>query len=127
MSKSGRMKARYSISLASPASGQMRISNSGICSVKLSRHACAVPICLSRLSMSSATIPLRNNLRAHVAFELLFAESDCLVDRFALLRALGNHLAHCSLRVHLHADPRRRGMAGDGHDNLAARREIVER
>src|SRR5260370_24031125 len=54
MSKSGRIKARYSISVTLPASGQMRISRSGSWAAKLSRQACAVPICLSRLTMSSA-------------------------------------------------------------------------
>src|SRR5579863_230481 len=48
------MDARYSISATSPASGQMRISRSGSSAAKVSRHACAVPICLSRLTMSSA-------------------------------------------------------------------------
>src|SRR5713101_835259 len=53
-SKSGRMKARYSMSATSPASGQMRISRSGSCAAKVSRQACALPICLSRLTMSRA-------------------------------------------------------------------------
>ena len=41
-SKSGCMKARYSISANSPASGQMRISRSGSCAANVSRHACGV-------------------------------------------------------------------------------------
>src|SRR5260370_5790928 len=53
-SKSGCMKARYSISASLPASGQMRISRSGSFSAKVSRHAFAVPIRLSRSTMSSA-------------------------------------------------------------------------
>src|SRR5216684_4452543 len=52
--KSGCMKARYSISANSPGSGQMRISRSGSCSAKVSRHAFALPIRLSRSTMSSA-------------------------------------------------------------------------
>src|SRR5437764_683097 len=56
--KSGRMKARYSMSAGLPASGQMRISISGSCAAKLSRHASALPIILSRLTMSSAIFPL---------------------------------------------------------------------
>src|SRR5436305_4132011 len=55
--KSGRMKARYSMSAGLPASGQIRISISGSCAAKLSRQASALPIILSRLTMSSAISP----------------------------------------------------------------------
>ncbi|SRR6266404_942557 len=43
-------------------------------------------------------LPVRR-LGPHVAFELAFAEGNRLVDRLSLLRALGDHLAHRSLRV----------------------------
>src|SRR5262249_18749662 len=56
-SKSGCMNARYSMSLNSPASGQMRIAKSGSCSLNVSRHAFALPICLSSSIMSSAIRP----------------------------------------------------------------------
>src|SRR3984893_1247749 len=55
-SKSGCMKARYSISASSPGSGQMRISRSGSFSAQVSRHAFALPIRWSRSTMSSAII-----------------------------------------------------------------------
>jgi len=50
-----------------------------------------------------------------------------IVDRAALLRTLGYHLAHDALRVHLDPNPRRGRMTGDGHDDIAARREVIER
>ena len=42
-SKSGCMKARYSISAGLPASGQMRTSRSESCSWNVSRHVWALP------------------------------------------------------------------------------------
>src|SRR5262249_28195868 len=39
------------------ASGQMRIAKSGSCSLNVSRHAVALPICLSSSIMSSAIRP----------------------------------------------------------------------
>ena len=53
-SKSGCIKARYWISARFPASGQIRIFRSGRCSPNVSHHALALPICLSRSTMSSA-------------------------------------------------------------------------
>src|SRR5438105_13916604 len=50
------MKARYSMSASSPGSGQMRISRSGSFSAKVSRQAFALPMRLSRSTMSSAMI-----------------------------------------------------------------------
>src|SRR5947209_3728824 len=55
-SKSGCMKARYSMSASFPGSGQMRISRSGSFSAKVSRQAFALPMRLSRSTMSSAMI-----------------------------------------------------------------------
>src|SRR3984885_4973574 len=68
-SKSGRIKARYSISWRSLASGKMRISRLGNCSGNASRHICALPICLSRLTISIAISP--PGIRSAVVTETL--------------------------------------------------------
>src|SRR4051795_13582738 len=64
---------------------------------------------------------------AHIAFKLALAERNRVVDRAALLRALGDHLAHDALSVHLDPDLRRGRMAGNRHDDIAAWREIIKR
>ena len=62
--KSGCMNARYSMSFTSPASGQKRTGRSGSCLAKVSRHAWALPMTLSRLTMSSAMQPPGRRRRA---------------------------------------------------------------
>src|SRR5438552_16054028 len=52
--KSGSIKASESKCARFPASGEIRISRAGSCSPNVSRHALALPICLSRSTMSSA-------------------------------------------------------------------------
>src|ERR1700732_153936 len=69
----------------------------------------------------------RSYLAPHEAFELGFGEGDRLVDRFAGLRALGNHLADRALCEHLRADPRRRRIAGKQGGHITARRIVVKR
>src|SRR5438093_1038132 len=91
MSKSGRMKARYSISATSPASGQMRTSRSGSWAAKVSRHACAVPICLSRLTMSSAMFAPLTIAPAARPGE---GGVDKMADQLAVMGALFGRLQH---------------------------------
>src|SRR5438445_246291 len=131
-SKSGCMKARYSISATFPRSGQMRISRSGSCSANVSRHAFALPIRLSRSTMSSAIPPHEpdnvslNCFRSAYSLRARVRRRRSLRRPICPLGALRNHLAHDALRIHLHTDPRRCRGAGDRDDHLATRREIVQ-
>src|SRR6266566_2386 len=90
-SKSGRMKARYSMSATFPASGQMRISRSGSWAAKVSRQACALPICLSRLTMSSAMSPPLAMAPAAGAGKRRVDEA---ADQLAVMGALFGRLQH---------------------------------
>src|SRR3989442_13386411 len=85
------MKARYSMSLASPGSGQMRIARSGSWSAKVSRQACALPICLSRLTMSSAMSPPLVMAPAAGAGKRRVDEA---ADQLAVMGALFGRLQH---------------------------------
>src|SRR5271169_3365610 len=108
-SKSGCMKARYSISANSPGSGQMRISRSGSCSAKVSRQAFALPIRLSRSTMSSA-----------IAFPMPLSPPSGLR---ASLVEIGDVAGRCRVaqsRPPRHRERRDRGLVfGDlGHDRF---------
>src|SRR5438046_2142259 len=74
--------------------------------------------------------PLRasrhDDLRSHEAFQLGGGPIHRLLDRFAALRAMGDHLGHGRLYEDLVADPRRRGCPRDRGDHVAARRIVVE-
>ena len=58
-----------------------------------------------------------------VAFEFGLGKIDGLLDRFALLRAYGDHFADRTLRGHLCADACRRRITGE---HIVVRRVIVE-
>src|SRR6516164_11644672 len=95
-SKSGCMNARYSMSLNSPASGQMRIAKSGSCSLNVSRHAFALPICLSSSIMSSAIRPPKR----------------LVLDCFRYPPALGEAVSIGTVAQRMHGHRNRRRLPG---------------
>src|ERR1700720_3356905 len=66
------------------------------------------------------------NLRPHKSFEVGLGELDRLVNRFALLRALGDHFADRALREHLRAEACWCRIAGEQGVHVTARRGIVQ-
>src|SRR5208282_2815314 len=63
----------------------------------------------------------------HKALELTSREVDCLVYRFALLRALGDQFADGALCEHLRAEAGWRWITGKQGRHIAARWIIVQR
>jgi hypothetical protein len=69
---------------------------------------------------------LASRLASSEAFEFRLGEIDGLLDRFALLRAYGDHFADRALCGHLRADAGRRRITGKQGRHILARRVIVE-
>src|SRR5215471_450731 len=63
-----------------------------------------------------------NPLRAHKTLDLGLGPVHGLLDRLLLLSALGYHLGHDPLRVHLSPDLKRRRITGDVRDRVVTRR-----
>jgi hypothetical protein len=69
---------------------------------------------------------LASRLASSEAFEFRLGEIDGLLDRFALLRAYGDHFEDRALCGHLRADAGRRRITGKQGRHILARRVIVE-
>ena len=69
----------------------------------------------------------RGSLRPHEPFDLTFGPVHRRVDRFAGLRALGDHLHDRRLGPHLGPDFERRRITRNAGDYVTARRIIVNR
>src|SRR5450759_2819486 len=84
---------------------------------------------LSGGAVSARRLPLRSLTLAvsdaHETFEFRGGPADRFVDRLAALGALGDHLGHGRLIVHLVGDPHRCGRSGDRDDLILPRRIVV--
>jgi hypothetical protein len=63
-----------------------------------------------------------NSLRAHKTLDFGLGPVHGILDRSLLLCALGYHLGHDRLRVHLSPDVKRRRITGDARDHVVTRR-----